>query len=99
MGRLRCPCGHVFSDSEAMHIHRGRDREEYSFHSWRSYQLTDIERAGMLPDGGTHESERFHESLYRMLALEGELWECPNCGSLHLRRPGDEGFHSFRPDA
>lgn len=102
MGKLLCPCGHLFSDvacpSDSMHVYRDRDRDEHSFHSWRSFQLSDVERAGMLPDRDTPESEQFHESLYRMLELEGELWECPGCGRLHLRRPGEQSFRVFGLD-
>jgi hypothetical protein len=81
-----------------MRVVRERDREAYSFHFWRSYQLSDMERGGMLPEAGTEASEQFHESLYASLDLEGELWECPTCGRLLFRRPGEQQFRSFLPE-
>jgi hypothetical protein len=102
MGKLACVCGYVFSNtgcpSDVMRVYRDRDRDEYSFHSWRSYQLSEVERGGMLPDQGSDASKQFHESLYRVLDLEGELWECPDCGRLHLRRPGENEFRTLRVD-
>jgi hypothetical protein len=53
----------------------------------------------MLPERGLRESEEFPGSLYRMLDLEGEVWECPGCGRRHLRRPGEPSFRSFRLEA
>lgn len=53
----------------------------------------------MIPDLDTEPSEQFHESLYCLIDLEGELWEYPDCGRLHFRRPGEKEFHPFRPDA
>jgi hypothetical protein len=103
MGKLKCLCGHTIRDvdcpNDSMHVFRDHDRDEHGFHHWRSYQLVDVERAGMLPEVGTEDSERFHESLYRLLDLEGELWECPECGRLLFRRPGEHSFRSWRPDA
>jgi len=82
-----------------MRVYRDLETDEHGFHTWRSYQLVDVERKGMIPDLDTEPSEQFHESLYCLIDLEGELWECPDCGRLHFRRPGEKEFHPFRPDA
>jgi len=103
MAKLFCPCGHVFSNvgspNDAMHVVRDRDMCSYSHHTWRTQQICEVERGGMLPDRGTEASELFHESLYASRDLEGELWECPQCGRLLFRRPGEESFRAFREDA
>jgi hypothetical protein len=102
MGSLACPCGHRFSTTacpdESMKVIRERDREAYSFHSWRSYQLCDIDHGGMLPPRGSSESEDFHESLDACLGLEGTLWECPTCGRLLFRLAGQDSYRVFIPD-
>ena len=51
----------------------------------------------MLPPAGTPESEQFHESLYASQELEGCLWECPRCGCLLYRRPGEDRWRRYRP--
>ncbi len=102
MGKVACPCGNVFSTTgspdDSMRVIRDRDRQAYTRHVWRSYQLSDVERGGMLPERGTEESDQFHESLYASLDLEGELWECPACGRLLFRRPGEQQLRSFLPE-
>jgi hypothetical protein len=72
--------------------------EAYIKHVWCSYQISDVERGGMLPERGTLESEQFHESLHASLHLEGELWECPACGRLLFRRPAEQKMQSFLPE-
>jgi hypothetical protein len=52
----------------------------------------------MLPTRDSPESETFHESLHASLDLEGTLWECPKCGRLLFRRPGEKGLFSFAPE-
>jgi hypothetical protein len=80
-----------------MHVVRDRDMDNYARHVWRTYQLCDVERGGMLPNAGTPESTQFHESLYDGVDLEGEMWECPKCGCIHWRRPGEERFRTYSP--
>ncbi len=102
MGKIACLCGHVFSTTscpnDSMTIIRDRNSEDHERHVWRTYQLSDFERGGMLPEPGSLESDAFHESLYACQELEGELWECPRCGRLLLRRPGESGFCTFLPE-
>jgi hypothetical protein len=102
MAKLKCFCGYAFSDvdspSDAMQVVRARDAEVHGFHQWRTYQLCDIERGGALPERGTPASDAFHESLNASVTLEGALWECPRCGRLLFRRPGEETFRSFEPE-
>jgi hypothetical protein len=80
-----------------MHVVRDGDMDSYARHMWRTYQLGDVERGGMLPDAGTPESKDFHESLYAGMDLEGEMWECPKRGRIHWRRPGEERFQTYLP--
>ena len=102
MGKVACPCGNGFSTTgcpdDSMHVVRDRDMEAYARHVWRSYQLSDVDRGGMLPERGTEASEQFHESLYASLDLEGELWECPACCRLLFRRPREQQLQSFLPE-
>jgi hypothetical protein len=102
MARIGCPCGNVFSTvmcpNDSMHVIPDKDYSEYSKHIWQQFQLCDIERNGMLPDKDTEESDLFHNSLYRSMDLEGELWECAKCGRLLWRRPGEKTFRSFFPE-
>lgn len=81
-----------------MHVVRDRDMEAYTKYVWRSYQLSNMERSGMMPEQGTPASDEFHESLYSSLDQEGELWECPGCGRLLFRRPGEQQLRSFLPE-
>ena len=67
----------------------------YMHHVWRSYPISDVERGGLLPEPGSVASEQFHESLYASLELQGEIWECPECTRLLLRRPGDKIFRIY----
>lgn len=99
MAKIGCVCGHVFSTvtspNGSMQVVRNSDQAAYAEHVWRTYQLSDIERNGMLPPKGSAESEAFHASLDAGLELEGELWECPDCARLLFRRPGEENFRVF----
>jgi hypothetical protein len=101
VGKIVCGCGHGFSATgrpdESLRVVRDRDASEHDRHVWRSYQLCDIERGGMLPSAGTPESEQFHASLYASQELEGCLWECPRCGCLLDRRPGEDRWLRYRP--
>jgi rubredoxin len=101
MAHFSCHCGHIFSNAEgpndSMHVVRDEDMDEYCRHVWRTYQLCDIERGGMLPEGGTQASADFHESMYASMDLEGEMWECPQCGRIYWRRPGEERFRTYLP--
>ena len=101
MAHFNCQCGHLFSNvgcpNDSMHIVRDRDMDSYARHVWRTYQLCDVERGGMLPAAGTPESRDFHESLFAGMDLEGEMWECPKCGRIHWRRPGEERFRTYLP--
>ena len=98
MGHFGCKCGFLFSDvDDRMHVIRDRDMDSYAFHMWRTYQLCDMERDGMLPDVGTQESKVFHESLGAGMDLEGEMWECPKCARIHWRRPGQNRFQTYLP--
>jgi hypothetical protein len=101
MGQFRCQCGHVFSNvgspNDSMYVVRDRDMDSYVHHVWRMYQLSDAERGGMLPDAGTQESKDFHDSLNARMDLEGEMWECPKCGRIHWRRPGEGRFRAYVP--
>jgi hypothetical protein len=102
VGKVACPCGNVFSTTgcpdDSMRVVRERDREAYDRHIWRSYQLCDAERGGMLPPPESPESEQFHESLHASLDLQGTLWECLTCGRLLFRRPGEQQLRSFLPE-
>ncbi|MBA4019436.1 MAG: hypothetical protein C0483_19905 [Pirellula sp.] len=102
MGKLTCPCGNWFSTTgcpdDSMHVVRDRDMDAYAQHVWQSYQLSDVERGGMLPERAIQESEQFHNSLEASLDMEGELWECPACCRLLFRGPGDQQFRSFLPE-
>lgn len=101
MGHFNCKCGHLLSNvgcpNDSMHVIRDGDMDHYARHLWQTHQLCDVERGGMLPDAGTQESKDFHESLSAGMNLEGELWECPKCGRIHLRRPGQNGFRTYLP--
>ena len=103
MGTIKCLCGNEFSDTgspnESMHVVRDRDMDAYCRYVWRSYQLCDIDRKGMIPDQGTDDSKAFHASLCASIDLEGELWECAACGRLLFQRPGEQGFRYFRPES
>lgn len=81
-----------------MHVVRDRDMAAYTRHVWQSFQLSDVERGGMLPERGTEASNVFHESLYSSLEMEGGLWECAACGRLLFRRPGEQELRSFLPE-
>jgi len=101
MAHFACQCGHLFSNvgcpNESFHVVRDLDKDEYDKHVWQTYQLCDVERGGMLPDGGTQASDDFHESMYASMDLEGEMWECPKCGRIHWRRAGQDRFQTFLP--
>lgn len=103
MAKIACGCGYAFSDTgqpdDSLRVVRARDAEAHDRHVWRSYQICDIERGGLLPPPDTSESQQFHESLYASLALEGCLWECPRCGGLLYRRPGESQWLRYRPAA
>lgn len=77
MATIACPCGARLKDSgepnAGMTVVRNNDRRRHDYHVWRTYQLSDVERNGMLPERGSAASEEFHESLYAALDLEGEL--------------------------
>jgi rubredoxin len=102
MAKWKCSCGYVFSNvacpSDAMVVVRDRDRDAHGYHQWRTYQISDVERGGALPELGTPASDALHESLGASLAFEGELWECPTCGRILFRRPGEDRFRAFAPE-
>jgi hypothetical protein len=98
---LRCHCGYFLSDSgdpnDRLHVVRDRDMSEYMRHISRVWRIQE-ERGDMLPPLGSRESDDFHESLNASVEMTGEMWECPKCGRLLWRRPGERTFKTFRPE-
>lgn len=81
MPKLTCPCGFVHNLSPIPDD------------GWLTVRDRDQEE--MTPDESTPPDERI-EAWHRLYHESGSLYECPNCGRIMWRKPGEQHFTVYR---
>ena len=67
-----------------------RDRDEDRFFT--------LEAAGSASEYGGPPIPDFSAHVREWISLHGRLYECPECGRLLWKRPGEAEYRSYRPE-
>jgi len=89
MPKLLCLCGYV------------HDLSPIPDGGWLTVRDADYEAltaAELLAATNTTEASKQGEPETSFVRFTGWLYECPTCGRLMWRRPGDAEFRSFKPE-
>ncbi len=94
MPKLRCRCGYVHDlspmpDAGWLTV-RDADYEELLW--------VEAERAALESQVPRPPVEAFGPGDRRVGELHGLLYDCPSCGRLLWRRPGEEEFRAYAPE-
>ena len=94
MPKLRCPCGYVqdlsaIPDAGWLTV---RDAD------YESLLAAERERDVLRAQAPAAPVEAFGSADRTVVDALGTLYECPSCGRLLWRRPGDEEYRSYMPE-